>query len=67
MYEDRWAIIESLTYTVDDSYPWETGIGDLNYNSESNEWEREDSTGIEINSVHVAGINTKTPPNAKDA
>ena len=67
MYEDRWAIIESLTYTVDDSYPWETGIGDLNYDSESNKWERADTTGIEINNIHVAGINTKTPPKAEDA
>jgi hypothetical protein len=67
MYEDRWAIIESLTYTVDDSYPWETGIGNLAYNSESNIWERDDSTAIELNSVHKAGINTKNPPNAKDA
>ena len=67
MYEDKWAIIESLTYTVDDSYPWETGIGDLNYDSESNKWERADTTGIEINNIHVAGINTKTPPKAEDA
>ena len=66
MYENKWAIIESLTYTVDDSYPWETGIGDLTYNNESNQWERQDSTGIELKNVHKAGTNTKTPPNATD-
>jgi len=67
MYEDRWAIIESLTYTVDDSYPWETGIGNLTYNAESNQWERADTTEVAIDRVHEANQNSKTPPNEKDA
>ena len=67
MYEDKWAIIESLTYTVDDSYPWETGIGNLTYNAESNQWERRDTTEVGLNRVHEANQNSKTPPNEKDA
>jgi len=66
MYENKWAIVESLTYTVDDSYPWETGIGDLNYNSESNKWERSDTTAVTIKNIHVASDDKKAAPNAKE-
>lgn len=40
MFVNSYAFIESLTYTVEDTYPWETNVGALIFNKDTKSWER---------------------------
>ena len=60
MYVDKPAFIDSLTYTVDDTYTWETGVPTLVWNTEGKKWERV-SGDMSLNQVFQGGL-TKSAP-----
>ena len=66
MFINKYAIIDSLSYTVDDSYTWETGISPLEFNKETMKWER-DASGSKINveNVHIGGKGKSQPEKDK--
>jgi hypothetical protein len=66
MFVNKYAIIDSLSYTVDDSYTWETGISPLQFNTETNVWERNpEGSNIIVDGVHVGGTNKSQPEKDK--
>jgi hypothetical protein len=65
MFKNKWAYIESLTYTVDDSYTWETGIGEIQFDNKEGNVNR--SAGkLKLLGV-IDGQGLATSPDAKDA
>jgi hypothetical protein len=60
MYVDKPAFIDSLTYTVDDTYTWETGVPELVWNTEGKKWERL-SGDLTLNQVFQGGLTKGAP------
>jgi hypothetical protein len=60
MYVDKPAFIDSLTYTVDDTYTWETGVPTLVWNKENKKWERL-SADLTLNKVFEGGLTKGAP------
>ena len=66
MFVNKYAIIDSLSYTVDDSYTWETAVNPLEFNKETMKWERDPSgSKIDFNSTHLGGQNKSQPEKDK--
>jgi hypothetical protein len=62
MFVNKYAIIDSLSYTVDDSYPWETGLAKLEFDETSKKWGRDESgSKVNIVNVHIGGQNKSQP------
>jgi hypothetical protein len=66
MFVNKYAIIDSLSYTVDDSYTWETGISPLEFNKETMQWERnKDASNVNVENVHIGGKGKAQPEKDK--
>jgi hypothetical protein len=66
MFVNKYAIIDSLSYTVDDSYTWETGISPLEFNKETMKWERNPAASkVNVENVHIGGKGKAQPEKDK--